>query len=233
MRSATQRQTIAEVHRPPLGSGPVQDQRSIKPVLDPVTVAELEQTAKYIVEATARSEHRIDFLGVEPLRHTSVWYPGHRPWVVCPAKHDPLVAAGLPIPRRQRVALAGLVKSGYDFGHLYLAHEIAPQVAPPMAAGKPEPDGAIPISDAEVARLVIRPEAPAAARQTAARLGRMSRTIGNAAAAAAAGAGAIALAPMALLDGLDPAVLGAVVRPCDHGRSRPPAAWFLLAHWNW
>ena len=233
MRSATQRQSTAVDHRPPLGSVPVPDRRPIKKVIAPVTVAELERTAKCIVEATARRGHHIDFLGVEPLRHTSVWYPCHRPWVVCPAKHDPLVAAGLPIPRRQRVALAGLVESGYDFGHLYLAHEIAPEVAPPVAVGKPEPDGALPISDAEVARLVRRPEAPTAARQTAARLGRMSRAIGNATAATASGAGAIAMVPIALLDGLDPAVLGAVVLPGDQGRSQPPAAWFLLAHWNW
>jgi hypothetical protein len=173
---------------------------------------------------------------VEPLFvEPRLYGEGDAPWVLCPEDRDPMVAAGLPIPDRQRGRLKALVDSGMDFRHVYLAHEVAKRAD--HRVGMPVLDHFRTLSDTEVKALLIRPEAPAATRRTAMRLDRMARTLGRGlavtATATAGAVGALAAAPLLLADGLDPAVLGAVTLPNTKPGPGTPAAWFLLAHWDW
>jgi hypothetical protein len=198
---------------------------------DEAAVKELDRTAAAVVAKANNAGVHIEYLGVEPLRQHAELYTGTAPWVVCPAHLDPLVEAGLPIPSKQRATLDQLVQAGMNFPHLYFAHEVPKNIAMPSTA--PDADGTIALADHDIARMVVRPDSPAAARKTAERLENATLLVARSAAKAGAAAAMIAAAPLLLLDGLDPAVLGAITRPQDRSQATPPAAFFLLTHWDW
>jgi len=203
--------------------------------MDPVAVAELTRTAEAVVRKALDAGVDIEFIGVEPLRDRPVLYSGDNTWVVCPAAQDPLMKQGMPIPSRQRAKLDSLVKAGLNFPHLYFAHEIPKGVSLPVGLAR-DNDGGIFLSTDDVTRLVVRPAAPAKTRKTAELLDNASRIIASGVAKTAAAAAVLAAAPLLLLlafEGLDPAVFGAIIRPSDSNTASPPAAWFLLTHWDW
>lgn len=203
---------------------------------DPSQQVRLEDLGVAIEEHATRRGLRVEHLGVEALHTRPRLYPHQpSPWVLCPAAHDPLVRAGLPIPARQRRHLDQLVAADMDFPHLYLAHEVPtghPQL-PTLRADEPYRT----LSDAQAHQLIVRPDAPAAARKTATRLDQAARAAGRGMRLVGIGAGAVLAAPLVLLgslgDGLDPAVLGAITLPDAGHAPGTPAAWFLLAHWDW
>jgi len=227
MRFATQLQQITDT-RSSQGrtatAGPGQS-------FDRAVVRELDQTAAKIVTQASNAGVDIEYLGVEPLRGHAELYAGDTPWVVCPARLDPLMHAGMPIPTKQRATLDQLVHAGMNFPHLYFAHEVPKNLTLPT--GAVDGDGKVKLKDADIARLVVRPDMPAKTRKTTERLETATRLAARGAARVGAAAAMVAAAPLLLLDGLDPAVLGAITRPQDRDQPAPPAAFFLLAHWDW
>lgn len=196
---------------------------------NPIASPHLEHIAAAIQRSASQRGLALEFLGLEPLfTKPRLYGEGHAPWVLCPASSDPMVAAGLPIPSRQRRQLTAFVNAGMDFRHVYLAHEIAERSV--HRARRPVLDHFRTLSDLEAEQLIARPEAPAATRRTARRIDQVARACGRGLATTAA---AVAAAPLVLLDGLDPAVLGAVTLLEARDKPHAPAAWFLLAHWDW
>ena len=183
-------------------------------------------------EASARGLD-VEFLGVEELFASPRLYgEGGAPWVVTPAAGDPMVQDRLPIPAAQQRRLQALVENGMDFPHLYVAHELAK--SGPAHAAKPDFATYRTLSDTELKDMLVKPEAPAAAHKTAKRLDAVARTVGRGIGLAAVGAGMVMAAPLLLLGaGLDPAILGALTLPGTGHKPGTPAAWFLLAHWDW
>jgi hypothetical protein len=183
-------------------------------------------------EASARGLD-VEYLGVEELfARPRLYGEATAPWVVTPAAADPMVQDGLPIPAAQQRRLEALVENGMDFPHLYLAHELARNA--PDRTAKPSFATHRTLSDAELKRMLVRPEAPAAVHKTAKRVDAVARTVGRGIGLAAVGAGMVMAAPLLLIgSGLDPAVLGALTLPGTGHKPGTPAAWLLLARWDW
>ena len=193
----------------------------------------LERVGRAIERQASVHGLDIEFLGVEELfAQPRLYGEGASPWVLTPAAIDPMVQDGLPIPAAQRRQLEAVVKTGMDFRHLYLAHELAKNESGRDA--KPDFATYRTLTADELKPLLVRPEAPAAAHRTAQRVDSIARTAGRGIGMAAIGAGMIMAAPLLLAGtGLDPAVLGAVTLPGAGHEPGTPAAWFLLARWDW
>ncbi|WP_460359294.1 hypothetical protein [Mycobacterium sp. ZZG] len=206
------------------------------PQLHPTPPPKLKVLAVAVARRAARSGLNAEFLGFDPLfTQPRLYGEGDAPWVVCPAAHDPMIAEGLPIPDCQRRQLKAYVDAGMDFPHIYLAHEVAKRSA--HRVGKPVLEHHRALTDSEAKQLIVRPNAPATTRKTAHRLDTAARALGRGlratgTATAVVTAGAVAI-PLLMADGLDPAVLGAVTLPGANRTPTAPAAWFLLAHWDW
>jgi hypothetical protein len=186
------------------------------------------------VERTASTRGlEVEFLGVEELFSEARLYgEAMAPWVVTPAAADPIVKSGLPIPAAQRSQLKAVVETGMDFPHLYLAHELGKEQA--RRTRKPDFGTYRALTAAELEQLVVKPEAPSATRRTAHRFDTAARKLGRGAGIAAAGMGMAIAAPLLLAGaGLDPAILGALTLPGAGHAAGTPAAWFLLARWDW
>lgn len=196
----------------------------------------LDRLSTAVVRRAADAGITIEALGHEPLFDGPRLYAeGVAPWILSPASRDPMVLAGLPVPAREQAALRRIVDADMDFPAVYIAHQLSK-----VEGSRPDPsafDRYRPLSDAEAARLLGRPPAPAATRRTAGRLDRASATVGRAAVTVAKGAAVGAAATLAVaataLDGLDPAIVGALTL-ADAGYAHgTPATWFLLTHWDW
>lgn len=193
----------------------------------------LERLGRAVERTASTRGLEVEFLGVEELfTQPRVYGEGTAPWVVTPAVADPMVRGGLPIPAAQRRQLKAAVHSGMDFPYLYLAHELGQD----EAHGAARPDFATyrTLTPAELEQMLVKPDAPAAARRTARRIDAVARTVGRGAGVAAAGVGMAMAAPLLLAGaGLDPAILGALTLPGAGYAAGTPAAWFLLARWDW
>lgn len=195
--------------------------------------SQLERLGQAVERHAEGQGAHLEFLGVEALFDVPRLYgEGASPWVLCPAAADPLVRAGLPIPAAQRRQLDRIVNAGMDFPHLYLAHEVARDRS--RLTGRPDFAHCRTLTADEARRLIVRPNAPASTRNTAKRVDRIARSVGRGIGLTATGAATALVAPLALLaDGLDPAVLGALTIPGAGATPGTPAAWFLLARWDW
>lgn len=215
----------------PLATTNAANQTTRKPTV-PSQQTRLEALGTSIEQHAARRGLHVEHLGVEALyAHPRLYPHDPSPWVLCPAASDPLVRARLPIPARQRRQLDQLVSIGMDFPHLCLAHEVHKSHTQLPTLRGDEPFRTL--TEGQVHKLIVRPDAPAATRRTATRLDQAARTTGHAMRLAGIGALSVLAAPLVLLDGLDPAVLGAVTLPGAGYSPGTPAAWFLLAHWDW
>lgn len=195
--------------------------------------SQLERLGRAVEQHAERRGARLEFLGVEPLFDTPrIYGEGASPWVLCPAAADPLIRAGLPIPAAQQRQLDTIVNAGMDFPHLYLAHEVAGDRS--RLKGRPDFAHFRTLTKEEATRLIVRPDAPVSTRKTAKRIDRIASGVGRGIGLAATGAVTALAAPLALFaDGLDPAVLGTLTLTSAGYTPGTPAAWFLLARWDW
>lgn len=213
---------------------PAQKARTDQPRSD--TAVRLDWLGGAVVKKASTHGLDIEYLGSGPLLSVPRLYgEGSAPWILTPAERDPMVSGRLPIPARQAATLCQLVDVGMDFPAIYLAHQLEP-----VPGAKPDRsafDRHRPLSRREVEHLLGPPPAPAATRRTAARLERTAGATTRAARAVGVGVAVGVAAPFlavgAVFEGLDPAVLGALTLPGHGYRPDTPAAWFLLAHWNW
>jgi hypothetical protein len=204
----------------------------------------LERSGERLVKSAGVVGVDITYLGIAPLFAEPTAYAGElTDWVIGPVvDHTDSV-----IPQAERERLVRLVKAGLDFPLVYVAHEV-PKGRLPLGGAPGERSRPVTVDRATAAAAVgpapLAPETAAAAE----RLGGSSRrilTVLRKAAPIAAGvvavpvvaAAAVAAAPImlaaGLLAGLDPIVFGVI--PANPGAPRPgePAAWYILAQWNW
>jgi hypothetical protein len=196
----------------------------------------LEEEAPTEVETARQLGVEIEFLGIERLFAEPRYYRGvDSDWVLGPAnKSEDAV-----VPAKERKALGRLVGGGHNFDLIYIAHEI-PTGAP---EGRATIENApVTIDPARAAELVGPVPPPAQSVALGERLARRSNQVVHAVArtvpAVGAAALAVAAAPVVLVGAavgalatLDPIVLGAV--PAFSARPSEPAAFYVLARWDW
>ena len=179
----------------------------------------------------------IDYLGIAPLFAEDRAYSGpHTDWVISPV-NDPGDAV---IPRTERAALLRLVDAGIEFPMIYIAHEV-PKGRLVIPATTGEPVAPVVTVDHTAAEAAIGPvPPPAAAIRLADRLGHSSQRLLRILASAIPIAGAIVAAPVVLAGAavaaigalaLDPIVFGVI--PAGPPVPGQPAAWYILARWDW
>jgi hypothetical protein len=197
-------------------------------------VRALERRAPQIVETARRSDVDIEYLGISPLFSETRLYAGQdTDWVLAPI--DGREDAVLPFRERQivRQLLAG-IDGGFQL--TYIAHETKEKAMTTQEQGHK-------VIDASTAmELVGSVPDPAPSVELGDRLAQHSVQLMRAARRAVVLGGtaalAVAAAPAVLVGGVlagaamhDPIILGAI--PAVSSRPGDPAAFFLLARWDW
>lgn len=207
-------------------------------------VATLERDSFQMVKRAGDAGIDITFLGIMPLFRDIRAYAGpHTDWIIRPADDQ----TDAIVPKAQRETLRRLVRAGINFPLVYIAHEIPKGrlALPSHAVDMPEPQPAT--VEQAVAADAIGPVPPSAdTTALAQRLGRSSQHLLTALRTALPIAGAIVATPIliasapfllagaavgALAVGLDPIIFGVI--PADLARPGQPAAWYVLARWEW
>lgn len=204
-------------------------------MLRPPIELDLRSRAEVLAESVAQAGLPVPYLGVTPL------FLGHRvyraltcEWVLTPVAEDPLYhdRDGYPIPRAILRHLKAIQRAGIEFDALYVAHEVE--------RGVVREGGPIPLE-------AIMPPPPRAVQEVSRKLGNAAGIAWEIAAAplavsamacgAMVAAGLVALPLVAAAASMcamgDPILFGAVVAPGKPVRVGEPAAWFLLAAWNY
>jgi hypothetical protein len=215
-------------------------------------VAVLERDSSHVVERASRAGADIAYLGIAPLFANPAAYAGEfTDWVIGPVTD--LSEAVVPAPEREK--LVRLVEAGVNFPRLYMAHEIPKgrldfEVAGPeghqgVQAARRQP---MVLDRAAAAEAVGPVPVPARTSSIAGKVGDNSQRlldIMRKAAPVAAGivavpvvvAAAAVAAPLmvaaGLLSGLDPILFGVIPASPAGARDGEPAAWYILAQWNW
>jgi hypothetical protein len=199
--------------------------------------ATLERNSPRLIMSARRAGVDITYLGIASLFDEPRAYAGpYTDWIIRPAAdHNDAI-----VPAAEGDKLQRLIRVGIDFPLVYVAHEI--------------PKGRLAIPDRTTATMKLQPVAldhaaaaeavgpipvPAASSALAERFGHRSQHLLAVLRAALPIAGAIAAAPFilagaavaALANGLDPIVFGAI--PAGPPSSGQPAAWYILARWEW
>lgn len=173
-------------------------------------------------------------IGIEPIFDEVRLYHGARPWIVAPMKRDPMVGSRIPMPQRSRTELSKLIKAGFDFPTIYVAHELDGDQVEPHQRSE---GGHSRLTDAATSRLLPQAPPPRRATSAAARMETNARLAEKTLIRTGKTLGAAAIAPLvvaaAAFAHLDPAVLGVVTLPHLPPRPGTPGAWFVLTHWNW
>lgn len=203
-------------------------------------VARLERQSASTIERAHAAGVAIDFLGINPLFDESRLYEGvDTDWVLAPARKP----ADAIVPTEERKALRRLHEADLDFPLIYVAHEVAKERTREARALVPDASAGHIVLEAEAADELVGPVPPPATSMTLAnKLARQStqviRTVRRTGAAVGAVAVGVAAAPVVLvgsaiagLASLDPIILGAV--PALGSRPGAPAAWYVLARWDW
>ena len=201
----------------------------------------LEHLSQTVSEAAAALGINLTPVGSDALFRGVRLYDegGPAPWIVARADDDPMVAAGLPIPKRQRAQLEATVAAGFDFPSVYVAHELQPgnsDSSRALAKGV----GYRYVEPHEVSLLLPGAPAPTETTRTATRLDRRAKqahrmliTAGTGLAGAISIVAAAPVLAISSLASLDPAILGAVTLPGTPHHPGNRAAWFIIAHWSW
>lgn len=211
----------------------------------------LASLARSVDNVLTASPGGLEFVGVAPLFDEPRLYRGaDSDWLFGPAATDPQVTAGsFPIPDAQLRFLRELVDQGIDFPAVYIAHELDPARTASIlgVSDTTKPGSAVALTTGEprlsadkVAALVGLPPAPLSATRQATRLGQVAELVGTTLAKAVPimlAAGALPLmigsaAVVGLAACLDPIVIGAVTAD-GNTEMDTPAAWFVLARWQW
>lgn len=171
--------------------------------------------------------------------HARLYKDEGGPWLVTPYDTDPLTQkdGGYPFPKDVKRVLSGLVARGVDFDDLAIAHELDPKGPAGALLGK-IPSTGIAV-DAHAAKELVGPlPATHATMQMASVMDKSTKLAGQGlrhapkilAGAAIAPLALVALAPIALADGLDPIVFG--VKHIE-GDKKCASLWYPLAAWKW
>lgn len=205
-------------------------------ILAPVTrrrVATLEREAPRTVELAREAGVTIEYLGISPLFKDTRSYVGEgSDWVLGPAQQSDTAF----IPREPARALVRLNEAGVNFPMLFIAHEIEKGKLPQsghMAVG-----AMLPVTASEAAQLVGPAPPPLTTVELGDRLAERAHQVFVIMRKVATGMGVAAAAPFVLagaaigaLATLDPIVLGAI--PAISSVEGEPAAWYVLARWDW
>jgi hypothetical protein len=197
--------------------------------------AALERRSVQVANMAAAAGVQIRYLGIAPLFTEPMAYAGPQTdWLIAPAGR----ASDSVVPRAVRQQLLALDATGMRFPLVYVAHEVPKGQLPVRAAGAGV--SASPVTlDRQTADAAVGPVPPAAATVAVAdQLGRASQTLLSILAKAAPIAAAALAAPFVVtgiavsaLAGLDPMVFGVI--PAGSPVAGRPAAWYLLAQWDW
>jgi len=178
----------------------------------------------------------IHYVGIAQLfAEDRAYFGPQTDWVMGPV-NDP----GDSVPRDIRAALLRLVEAGIEFPMIYMAHEVPKgRLAIPVTTGVPVPQ--VVRVDHRAAEAAVGPVPPSAGTTVLAdRLGRSSQRLLRVFASAVPIVGAIVAAPVVLAGAavtaigalaLDPIVFGVI--PTGPAVPGQPAAWYILARWDW
>ena len=195
-------------------------------------VATLEREAPRTVALALEAGVQIEYVGIAPLLDGHhVFARGDSSWVVGPAQSNDAAL----IPRQQARALIQLSKSSISFPLVYIAHELAQGRVP----GSSAPVGRMtPVSRSTAEDLVGAVPPPGTVVELGERLSLRARQVFAGMKIAAGAVGAVAAAPFVLgatalagLATLDPILFGVI--PAVSSDAGQPAAWFVLARWDW
>lgn len=199
--------------------------------------ATLERNSPRLIESASRAGVDITYLGIAPLFDGPRAYAGPQTdWIIRPAADDN--DSIVPAPERDR--LQRLVHAGIDFPLVYVAHEIPKgRLAIPDGTTGALSPRSVALDQVTAAEAVGPVPVPAAASVLAERLGHKSQHLLAVLRTALPIAGAIAAAPFilagaavaAVANGLDPIVFGVI--PAGPPSAGQPAAWYILARWEW
>ena len=200
-------------------------------------VAALEREADSVVSRARWAGVDISYQGIAPLFAETMAYAGEgSDWVIGPVSPSEVPV----VPRSQQEALRRLDESGVRFPVLYVAHEVPKGRAFEEWGADVQPVRQL--HPSEVSRLVGPTPPPLGVTELANRLSAKADQVLAAVRRASVVAGATAItalaAPVVLVDSaaaaitrLDPIIFGAV--PAVSAREGEPAAWYVLARWDW
>ncbi len=200
-------------------------------------VAVLEREADSVISRASRAGLDISYQGIAPLFADTMAYSGDESdWVIGPVSPSEISV----VPRSQQEILRRIDASGVRFPLLYIAHEVPKGRA--FARRDADLQPVKQLLPSEVSHLVGPTPPPASATELANRLStradQVLTAMRKASVAAAATAMAALAAPVVLVGSaaaalatIDPIIFGVV--PAVSTREGEPAAWYVLARWDW
>jgi hypothetical protein len=196
-------------------------------------VATLEREAPRIMSLGRSVNANVNYLGIAPMFNTALMFAGEETdWIV-----GPIGGTEMPVvPREHKKTLERLEAVGAHFPILYVAHEVKKGNFPGSLNVPSGSVASIPME--QVGEIVGPTPAPEGSVETAARLNLRTNQVFRAMGRVGAVAGAVAAAPLLLvgsavsaLSTLDPIVFGVI--PALLAETDAPAAWYVLARWDW
>lgn len=200
-------------------------------------VAVLERNAPRVVEKARLAGVDLTYEGIAPLFNKPIVYAGDTTdWVVRPLSPD-LVPV---MPRQQARVVDRLKAADVYFPLIYEAHECEKGSFP----GSPDalPGSMATVTNDQATELVGPVPVPRETVETAERLNERAAQVfrglrrgavlaGTATLAAAAAPFVLVGAAAGAVTGLDPVIFGVI--PAVSARVGEPAAWYVIAKWNW
>jgi hypothetical protein len=196
-------------------------------------VATLEREAPRIMSLGRSVNANVNYLGIAPMFNKALMFAGEETdWIV-----GPISGSEVPVvPREQKKSLERLEAVGAHFPMLYVAHEVKKGNFPGSLNAPTGSVASIPMEN--VGEIVGPTPVPAGSVETAARLNLRTNQVFRAIGRVGAVAGTLAAAPLLLvgsavsaLSTLDPIVFGVI--PALLAETDEPAAWYVLARWDW
>ena len=194
-------------------------------------IATLEREAPFNVGLAKDANVEIQYLGIAPLPEgIRVLSGATTDWVLGPAT----LKDADHIPQQQRRILERLENSGLHMPTLFIAHEIPKGHLPSVLDAPVGSMTAVSKVDADKAIGQIPP--PASTIEMGEKLGERSRQVFSAFAKTIPVIGAVVSAPFLIAGAgiaaiLDPIIFGVI--PAVSATPGQPAAWYVLARWDW
>lgn len=193
----------------------------------------LERRVPSLITAARAAGVEVEYLGITDLfTDTRHYADASTDWILAPVTN----AQQAVVPARERRELERLDAAGINLPLIFIADEVPKSRTAHLPAPLP---GSYTILDPQTGAELVGPvPEPHQSVTMASRLGQASqrvlngvartgRVIGMTAATALA-APALALSALATID---PIILGAI--PARYSQAGEPAAWFILARWDW
>jgi hypothetical protein len=193
----------------------------------------LEREAPRVMSLGRSVNANVNYLGIAPMFNKALMFAGDETdWIV-----GPIGGTEIPVvPREQKKSLERLESVGAHFPMLYVAHEVKKGNFPGSLNAPSGSVASIPME--QVGEIVGPTPVPAGSVETATRLNLRTNQVFRAMGRVGAVAGAVAAAPLLLvgsavsaLSTLDPILFGVI--PALLAETDQPAAWYVLARWDW